>query len=160
MRATDLLRSDHETVRQLFTEFETLGRDAGDARQQLFDKIADELEVHAKIEEEIFYPAVRQVSNMIGEAEHEHDKVKSLIGDIEGRNAASDEFAIKVQQLKAAVEHHVAEEEGPIFLDAEQLGDAELEQLGRRLQERKDNLKTSLLQRGMRAAKQAVRKIA
>lgn len=160
MRVTDLIRSDHELVRQLFAEFETLPREDGDARQQLFDKIADELEVHAKVEEEIFYPAVRPVSNMIAEAQHEHDKVKSLVADIEGRNAASDEFAIKVQQLKAAVEHHVAEEEGPIFLDAAQLGEAQLEQLGRQMQERKETLKTSLLQRGVRAAKQAFRKIA
>lgn len=160
MRATDLLRSDHERVRQLFMEFETLGRDQSDARQQCLDKIADELEVHTKIEEEIFYPAVRPVSNLIGEAEHEHDQVASLIGDVEGRNPASDEFTIKVRQLQAAVEHHVAEEEGPIFRDAQQLGEAKLEEIGQRLQERKENLKTSLLQRGVRAAKQAARKIA
>jgi iron-sulfur cluster repair protein YtfE (RIC family) len=160
MRATELLRRDHAHVREMFAALEETAAASGEARQQLLDRIAEELEIHTKIEEEIFYPAVQKVSGRIQHAREEHERVASLLGDVEGRDPASAEFMAGVRELKTAVMRHVAEEEGPIFEEAARLGDDELTRLGERLAERKEAAKTSLLQRGVRAVKRAVRKIA
>jgi hypothetical protein len=109
-------------------------------------------------EEEIFYPALRAVSALVKEAETEHEEVARLIGDVERRDPAGAEFQRMSRELQAKVEHDVAEEEGPMFRDAQRLGDAELERLGRRLEERQRELKSSTLQRGLRAAKLAAKK--
>jgi hemerythrin superfamily protein len=159
MNATQLLKQDHRTVESLFTQFEETPASAGEQRQQLMDQIAEELEVHAQIEEEVFYPAVQRVTGTVGEARSEHGKVRTLIGDAEGRDPASSEFATKVRELKAAVEHHVAEEEHQMFVDAERCGHAELERLGHELEERKRTLKESMIQRGIRGMKLAAKKI-
>ena len=160
MRATDVLKRDHAHVKEMFAELEDMAATAAKARQELLDRIAEELEIHTKIEEEIFYPAVQKVSSRIQHAKEEHARVASLLGDVEGRDPASAEFMAGVRELKTAVMHHVAEEEGPIFEEAARLGDPELERLGARLAERKDAVKTSPVQRGVRAVKQAARKIA
>ena len=159
MRATDLLHRDHEQVKALFRRLEQTPRNDTDTRQDLLDQIADELEVHTKIEEEIFYPALRRVSASVDEAVEEHRKVSSVIGYAEGRDPASDDFVLRVRELTRNVEHHVAEEEGPLFRDAERLGADELERLGTQLEERKQALKSSIVQRGLRAAKLAAKKV-
>jgi hemerythrin superfamily protein len=159
MRATDLLHRDHQAVQELFRRLEQMPRTDIEARQDLLDRIADELEVHTKIEEEIFYPALRPVSGLVDEAIEEHRKVSSVVGDAAGRDPGSDEFVLRVRELARNVEHHVAEEEGPLFRDAEKLGGAELERLGAQLEERKRAVKSSLVQRGLRAAKLAAKKV-
>jgi hemerythrin superfamily protein len=160
MRATDLLKHDHAEVKALFHNFEQTPATNGNRRQELMDTIAEELEVHAQIEEEIFYPAVRLVSNLVDHAQDEHNRVRSLIGDAEGRDPKSQEFAAKVAELKSAVLEHVSEEEGQMFAQAERLGADELDRLGREMAERKHTLKTSLIQRGIRGMKLAAKKIA
>ncbi len=160
MNATEFLKEEHAAVSRLLTELIDTPVSNGERRQELLDKIADELEVHAQVEEEIFYPAVRTVSSHIAEAEKEHQEVRKCIGDAEGRDPGSAEFASKVAALKRTVLHHVSEEEGPVFLDARKLGVTELDRLGRELHERKQTLMTSLLQRGVRAAKLGAKKIA
>ncbi len=160
MKATELLKADHAAVSRLLTELVDTPVSNGERRQQLLDKIAEELEVHAQIEEEIFYPAVRKVSSHIQEAEKEHQEVKKCVGDTDGRDPSSAEFASKVAELKRLVLHHVSEEEGPVFLDAQKLGMTELDRLGHELEERKKTLMTSLLHRGVRAAKMGAKKIA
>lgn len=160
MKATDVIRQDHREVEALFAQFEQTPPAGGRQRQQLMDEIAEALEVHAQMEEEVFYPALQPVSTGVGEARSEHSKVRSLIGDAEGRDPSSAEFATKVGELKRAVEHHVSEEEGQMFRDAERLGEAELQRLGARMVEDKRNRKQSLLQRGIRGMKLAAKKIA
>jgi hemerythrin superfamily protein len=124
------------------------------------DTIAEELEVHAQAEEEVFYPALRAVSQLVEHARQEHNEVRRLIGDAEGREPSSQDFTAKVAELKKAVQEHVAEEEGQMFRDAENLGRDQLEALGRQLAERKETLKTSLIQRGIRGMKLAIKKVA
>jgi hypothetical protein len=109
------------------------------------DQIAEELEVHAQAEEEIFYPALQKVSGIVRKARSEHTELRRLIRDAEGRDPSSAQFAEKVGQFKHAVQHHVAEDEGTMFRDAERLGDTELQRLGARLAEDKRSRKVSLV---------------
>jgi len=158
MRATELLRQDHEHVHQLFLQLE---QSAGsEERQRLLDQIADEIEVHAKVEEELFYPALAPVSRRVEDARAGHQHVRSLIGEVQGRDTGSEGFMPAVQRLKQAVLIHVAEEEGAMFLEAGRLGPGELESLGAKIADRQQALKTSLLQRGVRAIKKAAQKVA
>ncbi|HEX3176537.1 MAG TPA: hemerythrin domain-containing protein [Methylomirabilota bacterium] len=152
MRATDLIAQDHRTVRDMFVELEALSSGDGQARQDLLDRIVDELEVHALMEEEIFYPAVREASRRIDDAEAGHQHLRSVIGEVQGREPDSPEFIRGVRLIKQVVLAHVMEEEAGIFLDAERMGLDVLEDLGARMESRKQELKTSLLQRGKRAA--------
>ncbi|OLB94911.1 MAG: hypothetical protein AUH30_16615 [Candidatus Rokubacteria bacterium 13_1_40CM_68_15] len=161
MKVADLLRQDHETVKGLITQLERLSSSDAEGRQRLLDEIAEELEIHSKAEEELFYPAVRKIdSEVVEHAKEEHEQITKALADVEGRDPAQADFTAKVAELKRTVLHHVSDEEGKIFLTAERLGAQELERLGAQFQERKHELKTSLLQRGIRAAKQAARKIA
>lgn len=152
MRATELLARDHRAVRDLFLQFERTSPDDGAARQDLFDRIVDELDVHARAEEEVFYPALRTASRRIDDAEAGHQHLRSVIGEAQGREPASEEFTAGVRRIKQVVLAHVAEEEQGIFLDAERLGADALEQLGARMEERKQELG--------RAVDRAARKVA
>jgi len=164
MKATDLLKKDHAEVKKLFTEFNRAGQRAGRKRQQLVERIGEELEVHARIEEEIFYPAVRQVEEgreLVQEARHEHDEVKKMLAEIRRMEPDSEELAGRVKELKQAVEHHVKEEEGEMFRQARQLGAEELLRLGEQLRQRKTELMGGARQRGRRpAARRSTRKAA
>ncbi len=162
MDATELLQKDHREVSELIAKLEAMSPTHESERQELMDKIATELEVHAQIEEEIFYPELRTVNeDEVTEARHEHENIKSAIGDIQGRSPSSEEFSRKVAELKGLVMHHVQEEEGQMFADARRgLGEEKLQRLGEKLQERKQELMTSMIQRAIRGVRQAARKIA
>jgi iron-sulfur cluster repair protein YtfE (RIC family) len=143
MKATDLLKKDHAEVKKLFDEFDRTGPRAVKKRRQLADKIAAELEVHAAIEEEIFYPAVRQgagAEDLVEEAQREHQAVKQMVAEVRGLGSDSERLAERVAALREAVEHHVEEEEGEMFPRARTLGDEELKRLGQALKERKQAL--------------------
>jgi hemerythrin superfamily protein len=130
MMATQLLKKDHATVKRLFARFRQTVR-AQKARQGVVDRIATELEVHAQIEEEIFYPAMRAVPKaapLLREAHEEHEQVKSLVAEMQSADAES--VAEKVKELRQAVLHHATEEERDMFPLAETLGREKLQQLG------------------------------
>ena len=87
MKATALLKKDHAAVKKLLTDFGRTTSRAARKRQELIDRIAKELEIHSKIEEEIFYPAVKEVPegrSLVKEAESEHKEVDSLIAEGQG----------------------------------------------------------------------------
>jgi hemerythrin superfamily protein len=111
--AIDLLKRDHREVEEKFAEF---GRSTDDSeRIQLAQQICSALSVHAKVEEELFYPAARDAlghddAALVDEANVEHGSLKQLIAQIDG-NAADEMFAARMQVLKEYVQHHVREEE-------------------------------------------------
>lgn len=140
MRATELLARDHRTVRDLFLQFERTPLDDESTRQDLFERIVEELAVHAQAEEEVFYPAVRAGSRRIDDAEAGHEYLRTVLGQVQGREPGSSEFTAGVRLAKQVVLAHVMEEETGIFLDAERLGTQELERLGAALAERKETL--------------------
>jgi hemerythrin superfamily protein len=140
MRATELLARDHRTVRDLFLQFERTAIDDAPGRQDLFDRIVEELDVHARAEEEVFYPAVRAASRRIADAEAGHQYLRSIIAEVREREPSSSEFTTGVRLVKRIVLAHVMEEESGVFLDAERMGTQALERLGAALAERKETL--------------------
>jgi hemerythrin superfamily protein len=145
MNATDLLKEDHDRVKEMFDDFRDLDGDDRKEKQQLFRKIADALELHAEIEERIFYPAVRSIrtedaEEITLEAFEEHKIVKTLIGQIESLPKGDERKDAKMKVLMESVEHHIEEEEDEMFAEANELGDEKLEDLGDRMQALKSEL--------------------
>jgi hypothetical protein len=148
MDALKLLKEDHKKVKTLFGEVEELGDRANAQRKKLFQKIDEELTVHSKIEETIFYPEFRrraengEEKDEVLEAYEEHTIVKTLIGELEDLDPKDETYKPKLSVLKELVEHHVKEEEGPMFRMARELfGKEELDELGERLMSAKEELR-------------------
>ena len=114
-----MLKADHETVKQAFKAFEKMAKD-GDAaaREQIVRKTVAQLEVHAAIEEEIFYPEARMAlkeEDLVEEAEVEHMTVKVLLDQLNSMDADDDKFDAAFHVLGEYVQHHIKEEEGEMF---------------------------------------------
>ncbi|HVM38482.1 MAG TPA: hemerythrin domain-containing protein [Sphingomicrobium sp.] len=141
--AIALLKDDHRTVEKLFKQFEDA---KGDGRKQkLAQQICMELTVHAKLEEEIFYPACegKIEEDLLKEAFVEHDGAKVLIAEIEAADSESDEyFEAKVKVLQEQIEHHIEEEEkgsDSVFGQVRK-ADIDLKALGEQMAARKQEL--------------------
>ena len=155
--AIDLLDADHKAVEQLFIEYAALAGDASPAavRQTVAEKICQALIVHAQIEEEIFYPAVRKATedeSLLDEALAEHAQAKKLIAAIQGMKATSDNYDATVQRLADAIDEHVLEEREQIFMEAQQ-APLDLRGLAVRLYKRKKEL-TAAVAKTPRTAKE------
>lgn len=144
MDACDLLDADHLAVKHLFVEYARLAYAAvagaaGD-RAAIAARICDELTVHAQIEEEVFYPALRQAvagaADVVVEAVDEHQHIKLLIAQIRERGAADSTMDQLVADLARAVEDHVKEERDELFPKARSAPGLELAPLALRLKER------------------------
>ena len=123
--AVDLLDADHKAVKKMFIDYNALCDDGApaQARRSLAEKICQALTVHAQIEEEIFYPAVRKAIGddaLLDEALAEHAEAKELIARIQGMKSASDNYDGTVQALAKVIDQHVLEEREQIFLKAQQ----------------------------------------
>src|SRR5687768_5473453 len=130
MNAFQLLKADHEKVAQLFEQLESA---SGNAKLTVFDQIRTELELHAHIEEKIFYPALEQPAEtheLTMEAYEEHEVVKRLLRELGRSRTANEEWEAKAKVLQENVEHHVEEEENELFSKASQvLEEEEIEEL-------------------------------
>lgn len=145
--AIQLLKADHREVEGWFEDFEKTNSDS--KKQKLATQICTALKVHTQIEEEIFYPACREVGieeDMMDEADVEHQGAKNLIGEIEAGGPGDDHWDAKVTVLGEMIKHHVKEEEqrDGMFAKAKK-ADLDLDELGAEMKARKDEL--------MRAAK-------
>jgi hemerythrin superfamily protein len=145
--ACDLLDADHRAVKKMFKEYEELtnsrGRTAGQKKMDLARQICHELTVHAQIEEEIFYPALRAAikdTDLLAEAEVEHQTAKDLIAQIEGMGDADEMFDAKVKVLGEYIDHHVKEEKGEIFPKARAARKLDLVAMRDELMARKEEL--------------------
>jgi len=146
MDAIDLLVGDHNRVRGLFAQFKT-AHEADDTATatKVVEKIIEDLEAHATIEEEIFYPAVRpesdEINETVAEGIEEHHIVKVLIAEIKKLEPGSEVWSAKVQVMIENVEHHAEEEETELFPSVRSETDAaSREELGQRLEARKMDL--------------------
>jgi hypothetical protein len=148
--AIALLKSDHRTVEALFEEFE----DAKGAKvkQRIANLICMELIVHAQIEEEIFYPAVKDAveEEIYTEAHVEHDGAKVLIAEILDGDPDDEFYDASVKVLSEMIKHHVKEEEqrDGMFAQAKQ-GDVDLDTLGEQLAQRKGDLASLYKRNGL-----------
>jgi hemerythrin superfamily protein len=118
--AVDLLDADHKGVKALFIKFNGLCDDdaPADEKQAVADKICTDLTVHAQIEEEIFYPAVREAvgEELLDEALQEHAEAKEAIAAIQSMGAGDEGYDDKVKALGKLIDEHVLEEREQIFL--------------------------------------------
>lgn len=141
--AIDLLKADHEKVDSLFQQYDEA---EGQMQQQriIIEQVCKELEVHAAIEEEIFYPAVRKMgqegADLTSEAVEEHQSIKDAINRLKGANPKDADYQDTVEELMECVTYHVEEEEGEMFPEAEQQLGRELTRLGEQMQQHKQQL--------------------
>jgi hemerythrin superfamily protein len=114
MDAIEMLEEQHRDVEDLFEELESA--EASD-KQDLFDEIADQLAVHALIEEQHFYPAVKakRTEDILLESLEEHLSIKRLLADLLKLDPSNETFDAKLKVLQEQVEHHVQEEEDELF---------------------------------------------
>ena len=143
--ATALLRADHKEVNDLFQQFENTNATA--KKKSIVAEICKALTVHAQIEEEIFYPAVKKAlkdKELIPEAAVEHATLKTLIAQIEGVEPDGELYDAKVKVLSEYVKHHVKEEQTQIFPKAKAAVKLDLTQLGEQLLQRKQELLAEL----------------
>ena len=140
--AIALLKQDHREVEDLFKKFE--GASGDSTKEKLARQICRELIVHAKIEEEIFYPACegKVEEELLKEAFVEHDAAKVLIAEILDGEPSEEFFDAKVKVLQEEIEHHVEEEEKRmegLFSQARKAG-LDMDELGEQLAMRKSEL--------------------
>jgi hypothetical protein len=149
--AVALLKADHREVEDLFAKYEKASGEG--AKQKLAEKICMELVVHAKIEEEIFYPACegKVEEDLMKEAYVEHDGAKILIAEIEAGEPSDEFYDAKIKVLSEQIEHHVKEEEQRIdgmFAQAKKAG-LDMDALGEQLAARKAELIASYTKSGL-----------
>jgi hypothetical protein len=115
MDAVELLSSQHREVEKLFEEIENA--ENAEDKEALFEDLADKLAIHARIEEEFFYPAMheKKTEDMVLEAFVEHTSVKRLLADLMETDPSEPAFDAQIKVLKEQIEHHVEEEEGQLF---------------------------------------------
>jgi hemerythrin superfamily protein len=148
MNALTLLKQDHQNVEQLFTRFEELASGKGTkAKGDVVQKIVTQLSVHAGIEEQVFYPAVRaalaDLDSTVLESLEEHHAVKLLLTEIEKTPPTADRFDAKVTVMIENVRHHVKEEEDELFPKVrEAMTVQQLEELGQALEQARETAPT------------------
>jgi len=143
--AVQLLTADHKKVKQLFKNFEGIKDGNGAARKKsdIVRQICTELTIHTKVEEEIFYPVVRESideGDLMDEADVEHAGAKILIAQLERMNAGDDHYDAMVHVLGEYVDHHVKEEQEEMFPMARR-AKVDMVELGARITERKAQLR-------------------
>ena len=141
MDAIALLKDDHDKVKALLTELESTTERGVKTRAELFSTIKGELTVHEIIEEEIFYPALKdhpKAKDIVLEGYEEHHVVDLLMRELEELDVTDETWGAKALVMKENIEHHIEEEEGEMFRQARSVFDErELADLGARMEERK-----------------------
>jgi hypothetical protein len=145
--AVELLKEDHEKVKSLFQEFEEA--EETEEKDRIVATALNELEVHATVEEEIVYPAIRDTDDdeehreKVAEAFEEHHAAKLLIGELRNMRSNDERYYAKFKVLSEMVKHHIEEEESEMLPKAEQ-GGLDVEALGEEITERKESLMEEL----------------
>jgi len=148
MDAITLLEADHAKMRKLLDELESTTERGVKTRTELFATIKGELTVHEIIEEEIFYPELKahpKAKDIVLEGFEEHHVVDLLMSELEALPVEDETWGAKALVMKENIEHHIEEEEGEMFKTARSVFDrAELDDLGRRMEERRVSAKREL----------------
>ena len=144
MDAIAMLKQDHDKVKKILGELDATTERGVKTRQELFAKVKLELEVHESVEEEIFYPALKEhpkMKDLVLEAYEEHHVVDMVMAEIVDVPLDDETWGAKLTVMKENVEHHIEEEEDEMFKQARQVfSTEELVELGDRMQVRKEQL--------------------
>ena len=143
LNAIEMLIEDHSKVRSLYEEYQQ----TEDTRQKkkIIQQVLQELDVHAALEEEIFYPAVKrkadeEARSQVAEAVEEHHVVHLLIGELKEMGTLNEKYEAKFKVLMENVEHHVREEEEEMLPHAQEILGPDVEKLTARMEKRKEEL--------------------
>jgi hemerythrin-like domain-containing protein len=136
-------------VKELFHQYEAAGNRAYQKKKGIAEEVCTELEVHTTLEEEFFYPAMKRNTDqdgkdLVAEAIEEHHVVATLMEELKGLDPKDERYDAKFKVLMENVEHHIEEEEGEMFPEAEEMLGEKLESLGTQMQERKQELMASM----------------
>ena len=147
MDILDLIKKDHRQIETLFSEVETT--DDTQKLYQCFNQLYEEISLHTEVEEQTFYPAIRDycedADELVDEAQGQHDEAKQLLEEIESLSPTSAEFQAKIRELKQAIQHHVQEEETQVFSQARQcMSEAKRLQLGNEFEAVKSQLQSEM----------------
>jgi hemerythrin superfamily protein len=138
MNALDLLKEDHDVLKKYL---ELVLEDGDHDKRELMSRIASHLREHEAVEEQIFYPALKQHPNakdIVLEGYQEHHVIDVLLEELEQMPPTDERWAAKLKVLKENVEHHIEEEEGEMFRKARKAFEKhELEALGTRMEDMK-----------------------
>src|SRR5262249_8131148 len=148
--AIEMLKEDHRKVKELFEEFEHAQQDQ--VKERIVENTLHELEIHAPLEEEIFYPAAEEQigeKESIDEAREEHHVVKLLIGELKKMSSDDERNDAKYTVLAESVKHHIEEEESELFPKLE--GKIDAEELGAEMETRKEQLQEQSQKRSAKA---------
>jgi|SRR5687767_10756121 len=142
------LKEDHKRVRQAFRQAEKLdAEEDGEELKEIVDQTCAELEVHAQLEEELFYPAARQVlkeADLVDEAEVEHMSAKALIAQLREMSPEDEKYAATFKVLGEYVNHHIKEEENEMFPGLQGRSGVEWEQVQQQMETRREQLMSEM----------------
>jgi hemerythrin superfamily protein len=146
--AIAMLKADHKKVKALFDKFESAGDGQTKVKQQIAEEVFMELEIHARLEEEIFYPAFEAAADMegeklIAESIEEHHVVTTLMEEMRELDPSDQRYEAKFTVLMENVRHHIEEEEEEMFPEAEDILEDEMDELTEQMQELKQELMAS-----------------
>jgi hemerythrin superfamily protein len=140
--AIDMLKQDHDKVEKAFKDFEKMDRQDTEACRRLIETVCEDLKLHTTLEEEVFYPAVREAiadEDLMNEAAVEHETAKMLIDQLENMGADDPNYYATFTVLGEYVRHHIKEEQGEMFPAAKKAR-LDLVALGERMRARKEEL--------------------
>jgi len=146
-KATEILKEDHQKVKGLFSDYAELEEEAGAGKMHLFMELKRELTIHARVEEEIFYPSVQrheevdvETQERVADALEAHEVVRMLLHDLSSLTPEDGEFDAKIHALREHVLDHAEEEERKLFPCFDHLDSEEQDDLSERLRQRKLDL--------------------
>jgi len=135
--ALALLKEDHDKAKKLMDELEKTTERGAKTREEKWTRLLKELTIHENIEEEIFYPALHEhpkLKDIVLEALEEHHLVDDIVAQLKDTPFEDEHWAAKFKVTKENVEHHIEEEEGPMFSEVRRtFSKDELEELGSRM---------------------------
>jgi hemerythrin-like domain-containing protein len=150
VNAIEMLMHDHEKVRKLFRVWGEAGPRQSE-KSDVVDQALMELQIHSKLEEEIFYPAVKakaksdELTSEVDEGYEEHRQVDNLVAELKSMNVSDPTFEDRWQALTGAVEYHIAEEEGEMLPKASEVLGSDLDSLTEKMTQRREELTRELL---------------
>jgi hemerythrin superfamily protein len=144
--AISLLKTDHRKVKNLFARYESAGNFS--TKHMIAAQVFTELELHAQLEEHVFYPAYEAMTGkngtqLVADSRLAHEHVRELMSELQGIDLDEAEFEVKFHELMGIVREHVAEEENAMFPEAEQMLADQLEDLMDHMMELKQHLTSS-----------------